>query len=723
MSETTDNLGVFLCTGQNGRPCPSDFTRLAWTVRAALPEARVHRLPQLCLEQGQEALRRLVAEEELSRVLLAACPLAGEAPAWSRALVREGLPAGQVVTLDLCQKPTGARGACQLVPEAVRRLAQELARLAEPAPLPGSAPVAAEEEPSRRVLVLGHGLAALELSLGLAAEGFLPWLVTPGSRLAPPCPGEEMADPGASKKAAGLFRQLVEQGRAELTAGGSLISLAGSAGAFGALIRNRQGETLARPVGAAALALGPGRVPNLPPAELPDSPRVLALAQLARLVNSPGHLLKAAGTNSPRVGLALGLGRETGPGQTALGFSVARRLLALPGARVTLYTGNLKVAAPELEEARQELAGLGLWIMKFRGRRPRFRLAGEQIMATYHEEVLDQEMEEELDLLAVDQSPVADSAHHDLLSRLGLSPGPRGDGLPGGVIWGPTATCRGGVFSLARAGGPVDAAIRQDLVGATLGAMRELLQPRSQPPNPVRVLVDRRLCALCLTCVRACPQGAMTWSGGRRPRANPLVCTACGTCASLCPQDAIQLAGCEDLRYRRTTRAGLPPASLWGQPPAEPELLVLACANGPGRALAAARLAGQAWPAGARLVRAPCAGRVDPQMIWDAFLQGYDGVLLLACHPGACQSREGNTWSGGQLDHLARQLAEAGGDPRRLMRQGLAPSQVHEAQDAVVQAVERLRELGPSLWKMGGRVREFLAGFTIKVDQTYAIIP
>ena len=46
--------------------------------------------------------------------------------------------------------------------------------------------------------------------------------------------------------------------------------------------------------------------------------------------------------------------------------------------------------------------------------------------------------------------------------------------------------------------------------------------------SPVEI-IDTGKCAVCLTCVRVCPEGAMI-TDYDKPASNPLACTGCGTC-------------------------------------------------------------------------------------------------------------------------------------------------------------------------------------------------
>jgi F420-non-reducing hydrogenase iron-sulfur subunit len=88
----------------------------------------------------------------------------------------------------------------------------------------------------------------------------------------------------------------------------------------------------------------------------------------------------------------------------------------------------------------------------------------------------------------------------------------------------------------------------------------------------------------------------------------------------------------------------------------EPKILAFLCRW---CSYAGADLAGTSrfsYPPNVRIVQVPCSGRVDPVMIFKAFTEGYDGVLVAGCHPGDCHYGTGNY-------HARRKLAVA----RRLL--------------------------------------------------------
>lgn len=99
----------------------------------------------------------------------------------------------------------------------------------------------------------------------------------------------------------------------------------------------------------------------------------------------------------------------------------------------------------------------------------------------------------------------------------------------------------------------------------------------------------------------------------------------------------------------------------------EPKILAILCKW---CSYAGADVAGTsrfAYPANVRIVQVPCSGRVDPIMIFKAFVEGYDGVMVSGCHPGDCHYGTGNY-------HARRRIAVA----RRLLEfVGVHPDRMH----------------------------------------------
>ncbi|MCF8115413.1 MAG: hydrogenase iron-sulfur subunit [Desulfarculaceae bacterium] len=704
------SLGVFLCQGGRGTADSLEFKQLRWAAEAA-PGA-VFTVAQSCQAEGAQAIARRIKELGLGAAVVGACPLLHHPGQLSRALAAEGLNPDMATVLDLCARAEGERsGACAVAPGAAAALSQALSSLAFSQEL-GQEEMAV----STRVLVLGAGLAALMAARSMLDAGYEVVLLSPGKRLTPP---EPLLGPEAAERAGELASGLEEASGLGLFRQGRLLSLGGTAGQFTARIQDRGGETHALELGGVVVAQGPPLGLNLPPGIEPNE-RVISLSELKGLASAPEHLKKRLGEGPLKVALAVGLGRQSDPLTLRAATLAAMELAQDPEREVVLFTGNAKVAGPGLERLTQEARGLGVVMVKFTSGGLRLNAALPRLALEWDEEVLGRVMADEFDLLAVDQVPQPDDDYRGLAGTLGLAVGRDGSLQPEAISALPLASGRGGEWLVGPARGQGEPMRWADEAADAARAARQLLGRGAPLAETGRVLVDRKRCTICLTCVRVCPQGAMDRLF-RRPVSNPLVCTTCGTCAAECPMEAIQIVGLEDERYAQEIPA--PAGQSSGLSPAgERGLLVLACANSAAPALHAARLKGAPLPPGARLITVPCAGKVDLDMVLEGIRRGFDGVLMLSCHEDACQSLGGSTWAARRWEHLGNLLEETGLGRERVFRSGVAPSQAVEARGAIENALAALAELGPNPLKTGARVREMLSRFTLEMDDTFAIV-
>jgi coenzyme F420-reducing hydrogenase delta subunit len=129
-----------------------------------------------------------------------------------------------------------------------------------------------------------------------------------------------------------------------------------------------------------------------------------------------------------------------------------------------------------------------------------------------------------------------------------------------------------------------------------------------------------------------------------------------------------------------------------------------------------------ALPEEARVVSLPCAGRLKASQVLDGLRKGFDGVLVVSCHPDACFSQESGDWWGRRVEYLQRILAEAGQEPGRLIHGSAAPNQPRELTALAARALEQVRKLGLNPLKTGAQVRRFLARFTLSADESYTLL-
>ena len=137
--------------------------------------------------------------------------------------------------------------------------------------------------------------------------------------------------------------------------------------------------------------------------------------------------------------------------------------------------------------------------------------------------------------------------------------------------------------------------------------------------------------------------------------------------------------------------------------PFSPELIAFCCEHS---AYQAADVAGRMrlhYPDNIKVIRVPCAGRVDVLLILKAFENGADGVLVMGCHEGACQHLNGNIRARERVRHTEILLKESGIDGERIRMVNLAPETAYKFVQEVTEMTERVKELGPSPVKKGGQ--------------------
>lgn len=106
-------------------------------------------------------------------------------------------------------------------------------------------------------------------------------------------------------------------------------------------------------------------------------------------------------------------------------------------------------------------------------------------------------------------------------------------------------------------------------------------------------------------------------------------------------------------------------------------------------------------PANLRIVRVMCGGRVDPQFILNALVNGADGVMVSHCHPGDCHYVEGNLKTVRKMPMLNLYLKQFGINPKRVKYAFVSASEGAELTKIVTEFVEEIKELGPSPIKGG----------------------
>ena len=113
-----------------------------------------------------------------------------------------------------------------------------------------------------------------------------------------------------------------------------------------------------------------------------------------------------------------------------------------------------------------------------------------------------------------------------------------------------------------------------------------------------------------------------------------------------------------------------------------------------------AGLARRKYPTNIKIIRVPCSGRVSPELVLRAFMQGADGVMVLGCHIGDCHYGNGNHRTAKRFPVYHELMDYMGIDRKRLWVQWVSASEGQIFAQVVTEFTERLREMPPMRGKL-----------------------
>lgn len=127
----------------------------------------------------------------------------------------------------------------------------------------------------------------------------------------------------------------------------------------------------------------------------------------------------------------------------------------------------------------------------------------------------------------------------------------------------------------------------------------------------------------------------------------------------------------------------------------DPKIVVFACNWCSYAAIDLAGTSRMKYPVNTRVIKSLCSGRIDSQLILEAFSSGADGVLLAGCHPGDCHYMVGNVKTLRRYKLLAKMLNDLGIEKERFRLEWISASEANKFVRVVKEMVEAIRALPP----------------------------
>ncbi|MBU4212678.1 MAG: hydrogenase iron-sulfur subunit [Verrucomicrobia bacterium] len=661
--KSKNGVGVILCDCAGTLRKRLDFQALAKAAAAQDGVAAVQVVAHLCdAKKCLQAVKAVVAKKS-NRLVVAACEREIFDPALNAALKRVRIQDGLTTTLNIreqCAWVHTNRAAATRKAKALINAAVERAGLLEKI-------ASKRERMNRDVLILGGGMAAMQTALNLAKLGHKVTLASREPDLG--CNAARFAEffgylDEDSSAATQALQQVVtatmeavrQDAAITFIGNAALRSLSGDVGRF--VVTLMTGEQV-RNVTAGAVVLACGEFESFPfPESLADLSRrsgfaqgeagmgaVMDLAGLAQRLRTDQRMPRS-------VAIFLDLAAEQGRAINALALAAAERLARGRQCRVLLYVRNIRVAAWGLEDLYRRAREAGVMIMRYT-KEPKISIADNRVLIEYQDIQAGAVLSESVESVIMADARLCPgdglSAPVNLIRR-----GPGGSAQADNVWLTATQANRPGLFVVGVARGNSEFREALNDAGAAAAAIQALLASGHVTVSQDAPTVDPDRCVLCLTCLRACPHGAIRVDAANKTTVvSALACQRCGLCATLCPAVAIQMPRFTDDQMLADIGT-------------EPDVTVFACEHSAWPAATLAGVSRTEYSSAVRLIRVPCLGKVDARQVLKALERGAKNVTLLGCHRENCRYLVGADHGAKRVERLRAMLTKAGIDGARL---------------------------------------------------------
>jgi quinone-modifying oxidoreductase, subunit QmoB len=531
------------------------------------------------------------------------------------------------------------------------------------------------------VLVVGGGFAGLAAAKEISRSGYPVVLVESSSAIG----GQHEPRPlaGLSESACAKLNRLAE----DVTVDKNILALTdsrvktaqGVPGDFTIRLVTPDGE-IEKKIGAVVLSMDFKTKPLHEAYKLALSGQVMTLSALEKTLSSSEKNQLAGKTIAFMVGFA----QEGNPLVMERVFRNVLSVEAIDGCMPYIYAGNLKVAADGLERIYLKSRNQGATYFKL-AQMPVIGPDGKTI--SFKDPVMRKEVELEADVIVLEEEMTADEINLEMATLFRIDAAAGGFLQTDNVHRFPVRSNREGIFVI---GGARDiqnmAAVMTDVENVAVEIKGLLNNGKIIVPKN-KAILDIGKCTFCITCYRCCPHAAIYWDDTNKPVISPVACQGCGICASECPMDAIQIGNFSDAEIMDQIRNDI------AAKVKSPRIVAFCCQNSAYEAGLMAGAFGMAVPGNLQVIKVPCAGKVDLDYILNAFVEGAEGVLVMACHPGNCKSEKGNTYAGWRVEDARRIMEEIGMEKERLSFVTLASNMAEGFSAAVSDMALRLAEL------------------------------
>ncbi len=570
-------IGVFICHCGINIAGAVDVERVAQAIRGSPGVVHATEYKYMCSDPGQALIRQAIAEHGLDGVVVAACSPSMHETTFRRTAEGAGLNPYRVEVANIREQCSWVHQAApeEATHKAIAIIASLVAKVRGDEALdPLATPV------TRRLLVIGGGIAGLSVALAVAEAGYEVVLVERegelGGRLRQIQETyvglEPLAEPLARRlEAAAQHPRITVLTRSEVLAASGFVGNfhvdvcsahvsalppggASAPGCGECSIEAQRTEVRTTnvqrfDVGAIVVATGfallplsclgeygGGRVPDV--VDALEFERLLAADSLRR--PSDGRVprrvvfVQCAGSRDPEHNLPYC--------SKICCLYTAKQALAyrrrVPDGQATVFYIDVRAGGRRNEEFVQQVMEEG-GVLYLRGKVAKVFRQGDEVRVWGSDTLAGRNVEVAADLVVLAAGAVPSASAAELGRRLRATTDGLGFFNEAHPKLRPVESLTAGIYLAGAAQAPKDIAETVSQAGAAAAKVLSLFSRRElvQEPTVATVLVE--LCAGCGLCVRACPYEARQLNERLRvAEVNPTLCQSCGACVTACPNKA-----------------------------------------------------------------------------------------------------------------------------------------------------------------------------------------
>jgi heterodisulfide reductase subunit A len=548
-------IGVFVCHCGHNIASSVDVAAVAEALRRHPGVAFAADYKYMCSDPGQQLIRQAIADHQLDGVVVAACSPAMHETTFRRTALSAGVNPfrcesanirEQVSWVHQHDRPVATAKASAIVRSMVEKVRQD-----EPLqPLTLAL--------TRRCVVIGGGVAGIQVALDVGSAGYPVVLIERGQSL-----GGRMAQlsgtylnlQGASRRLGEMIEAVARHPNIQVLLDSEVAECSGYVGNFQVEVRTSStgGEEPAQSsfaAGAIVVATGwdPYDLSLLPEYGGGLLPDVVGTLEFERMLAPGGEVRRPSDGRMPRQVVFVQCAGSRDPEHGVPYCSkvccmvVAKQSMLhrerVPGGQAYVFYTDIRTAGKGYEEyVRRATEDSGA--LYLRGKVTQVRQDGDRIRVSGEDTLsgLDVEVLADLVVLATPMIPAAGGL--SLAQLLHISTDGSGFFNEAHPKLRPVETLTAGVFLAGTCQGPRDIPETLAQAGGAAAKVLQLFSHSEMIQSPTVAAVVEELCSACGTCVGICPYGARAIHPVRRvATVNAALCQSCGACVVACPNKA-----------------------------------------------------------------------------------------------------------------------------------------------------------------------------------------